>query len=127
MKRFTQLFQQVDATTSTNAKVAALQRYFEQAEPANAIWAIHLFLGKTRKRLVTSRVLRAIFLQISEIPEWLFEDCYAHVGDSAEVIALLLQDTPLASQTPLDVPLHEWMERLIPQVKQVDSEEASEI
>ncbi|MEO0534540.1 MAG: ATP-dependent DNA ligase [Cyanobacteria bacterium P01_A01_bin.123] len=124
MKRFTQLFQQVDATTSTNAKVAALQHYFEQAEPVNAIWAIHLFLGKTRKRLVTSRVLRVIFLQISEIPEWLFEDCYAHVGDSAEVIALLLKDTPLKHQTPLDAPLHEWMEQLIPRVKQVDSEEA---
>ncbi|MEM6424479.1 MAG: ATP-dependent DNA ligase [Cyanobacteria bacterium P01_D01_bin.128] len=124
MQQFTQLFQQVDATTSTNAKVAALRQYFEQAAPADAVWAIYLFLGKTRKRLVTSRVLRSIFLQISEIPEWLFEDCYAHVGDSAEVIALLLKDTPLKPQAPLTVPLHQWMEQLIPQVKQVETESA---
>ncbi|MCG8366176.1 MAG: ATP-dependent DNA ligase, partial [Pseudanabaenales cyanobacterium] len=83
MKRFTQLFQAVDATTSTNEKVSALQQYFHQEEPANAIWALYLLLGKTRKRLITSRALRDVFLQISDIPEWLFKDCYAHVGDSA--------------------------------------------
>ncbi|MDJ0702285.1 MAG: ATP-dependent DNA ligase [Leptolyngbyaceae cyanobacterium MO_188.B28] len=124
MKRFTQLFQAVDATTSTNEKVNALQQYFHQEEPANAIWALYLLLGKTRKRLVTSRVLRDVFLQISEIPEWLFKDCYAHVGDSAEVIALLLRDTPIETQAPLDLPLHQWMEEVIPTVKAAESEEA---
>ena len=73
MKRFTQLFQEVDSTTSTNEKVAALQRYFHDESAANAVWALYLFLGKTRRRLITSRVLRDIFLQISDIPEWLFE------------------------------------------------------
>ncbi|MEO0489052.1 MAG: ATP-dependent DNA ligase [Cyanobacteria bacterium J06659_2] len=121
MKRFTQLFQEVDATTSTNEKVKALQRYFHESTAADAVWALHLFLGKTRKRLITSRVLRDIFLQISDIPEWLFEDSYAHVGDSAETIALLLRDTPLpAVQTAGisgETPLHVWMETVIPQVK----------
>jgi DNA ligase 1 len=130
MKRFSQLFQQVDATTSTNEKVRALRQYFYDEIPENAIWAIYLFLGKTRKRLITSRVLRDVFLQISDIPEWLFEDCYAHVGDSAETIALLLRHSPLEAQekvAPLrvslrDRPLHEWMEKVIPQVKTVQSE-----
>ncbi len=121
MKRFTQLFQAVDATTSTNEKVNALQGYFHDAAAADAVWALHLFLGKTRKRLITSRVLRDIFLQISEMPIWLFEDSYAHVGDSAETIALLLRDTPLPDVADTDVsgntPLHEWMEQVIPQVK----------
>ncbi len=103
MKRFTLLFQQIDATTSTNEKVRALQRYFQAEEPANAVWAIYLLLGKTRKRLITSRILRDVFLQISDIPEWLFEDCYSHVGDSAEVIALLLKDTPVETQTGRDI------------------------
>ena len=123
MKRFTQLFQEVDATTSTNTKVAALQRYFQQEAAANAVWALYLLLGKTRRRLVTSRVLRDVFLQISDIPEWLFQDCYAHVGDSAEVIALLLRDTPLAAQSGADLSLHQWMEEVIPRVKQVESDE----
>lgn len=122
MKRFTQLFQEIDATTSTNAKVAALQRYFEEEEAANAIWAIYLFLGKTRRRLITSRILRDIFLHIADIPEWLFEDCYAHVGDTSEAIALLLKETPLAQQESLDIPLYEWMETIIPTVKVAESE-----
>ncbi|MEO1590596.1 MAG: ATP-dependent DNA ligase [Cyanobacteria bacterium J06632_22] len=121
MQRFTQLFQAVDATTSTNEKVSALQHYFHGAANADAVWALHLFLGKTRKRLITSRVLRDIFLQVSDIPPWLFEDSYAHVGDSAETIALLLRDTPLPTVTEATVsgstPLHEWMEQVIPQVK----------
>ncbi|NET36038.1 MAG: ATP-dependent DNA ligase [Cyanothece sp. SIO1E1] len=122
MKRFTQLFQAVDSTTSTHEKVNALQRYFQAEQPANAVWALYLFLGKTRKRSVTSRVLREIFLQVSDIPEWLFEDCYAHVGDSAETIALLLRDTPLQTQAPLVLPLHEWMERVIPTLKTIGPE-----
>src|SRR5579883_1333088 len=124
MKRFTQLFQQVDATTSTNEKVKALQHYFREEEPANAVWAMYLLLSKTRKRLITSRVLRDVFLQISDIPEWLFEDCYAQVGDTAEAIALLLRDTPFEAKTASPIPLHVWMETIIPTVKTMDSDEA---
>lgn len=124
MKRFTQLFQQVDATTSTNEKVKALQQYFREEEPANAVWALYLLLSKTRRRLITSRVLRDVFLQISDIPEWLFEDCYAQVGDTAEAIALLLRDTPFEAQTASPIPLHVWMETIIPTVKTMASDEA---
>lgn len=88
------------------------------------MWALYLLLGKTRRRLVTSRVLRDVYLSISKIPEWLFKDCYAHVGDSAEVIALLLRDTPLHGQSAADIPLQEWMEQIIPLVKQLETEEA---
>ena len=123
MKRFTQLFQEVDATTSTNEKVRALTAYFNDADPADKVWALYLLLGKTRKRIVTSRVLREVFLQISDIPEWLFKDSYSQVGDSAEVIALLLRDTPLPSQSREDIPLHQWMEKIIPMVKQVETDE----
>jgi len=123
MKRFTRLFQEVDATTSTNEKVSALTAYFNEAHPADQIWALYLLLGKTRKRIVTSRMLRDVFLQISDIPEWLFKDSYSHVGDSAEVIALLLRDTPLPSQPQGDIALHQWMETIIPMVKGVESDE----
>jgi DNA ligase-1 len=123
MKRFTQLFQAIDATTSTNAKVEALRHYFAEEAPANAVWALYLLLNKTRRRLVTSRVLREVYLRIADLPEWLFQDCYAHVGDSAEVIALLLRDTPLPGKSAADVPLHEWMEQIIPLVKAVETEE----
>ncbi|GAB4147078.1 MAG: ATP-dependent DNA ligase [Cyanobacteria bacterium J069] len=128
MQRFTQLFQAIDATTSTNAKVAALRQYLREESAANAVWALYLLLGKTRRRLITSRVLRDIFLQISDIPEWLFEDCYAQVGDSAEVISLLMQShaslvPPQEAPPPESLPLHLWMEAVIPQVKRVASDD----
>jgi DNA ligase 1 len=124
MKRFAQLFQHVDSTTSTNEKVKALQHYFQHEQPENAVWALYLLLGKTRKRLITSRVLRDVFLQISDIPDWLFEDCYAQVGDSAEVIALLLRDLLPTHPSRSEVALHEWMETIIPQIKTIPSPEA---
>jgi DNA ligase-1 len=129
MQQFTRLFQRIDSTTSTNEKVRALADYFREAAPEDAAWALYLLLGKTRKRLITSNTLRKIFLHISDLPEWLFADCYAQVGDSAEVIALLLKDQlppdPQggASQAGSAIPLHGWMETIIPQVKQVESEE----
>lgn len=123
MKRFTQLFHAIDATPSTKAKVEALRQYFAAESPENAVWALYLLLDKTRRRLVTSRVLREVYLSISHLPEWLFEDCYAHVGDSAEVIALLLRDTPLQGQASDDIPLHQWMEQIIPQIKAAETED----
>ncbi|HIK44156.1 MAG TPA: ATP-dependent DNA ligase, partial [Leptolyngbyaceae cyanobacterium M65_K2018_010] len=65
MQRFTQLFQAIDATTSINEKVRSLQSYFQQADPADQVWALYLLLGKTRRRTVTSPGLREGFLQIS--------------------------------------------------------------
>ena len=131
MKHFTELFQAVDATTSTNEKVKALQRYFAKEDPADAVWALYLLLGKTRKRLITSRSLREIFLQISDIPEWLFEESAAHVGDSAETIALLLRDMPIeptgASGAGSNTPLHVWMEEIIPQVKNLQKEHEDQL
>ncbi|MGD1864682.1 MAG: ATP-dependent DNA ligase [Phormidesmis sp.] len=131
MRRFTELFRAIDATTSTNEKVKALQQYFHDEVPENAVWALHLLMGKTRKRLITSRVLREIFLQISEIPEWLFEESASHVGDTAETIALLLRDTPIeatgASQAGSDTPLHEWLETIIPQVKNLGKTDEAQL
>jgi DNA ligase-1 len=114
MKRFTELFRAIDATTSTNAKVRSLTAYFNTAAPADQVWALYLLLGKTRRRTVTARMLRQVFLHLSAMPDWLFQDCYAQVGDSAEVIALLLREVPLPPHPPEDIPLHQWMEQRIP-------------
>lgn len=123
MKQFSQLVSTIDATTSTNAKVEALKKYFHHETAHNAVWALHLLLGKTRRRLVTSRVLRDVFLQVSDIPEWLFQDCYAQVGDSAEVIALLLKGTPLPVASTTDFSLQEWMETILPMVKTIETDD----
>jgi DNA ligase-1 len=57
-------------------------------------------------RLVPVRRLAAWAIEMSRIPEWLFEECYQAVGDLAETISLLLP----TSTAPMDRPLHEWIE-----------------
>ena len=118
MRRFAALYRELDARSGTGARVEALAAYFASAAPADAAWALHVLLGKQGKRLITGRRLRQICLEGSTLPEWLFDDCYAHVGDSAETIALLWRqvapESPAAPEAPAEgdsanAPLHCWM------------------
>ncbi|MFO8238767.1 MAG: ATP-dependent DNA ligase [Prochlorococcaceae cyanobacterium] len=122
---FVQLVERLDHSRGTRERVEALVHYFGGAEPADAAWALQVLLGKQRRRLITGRRLRQICLEESPLPEWLFDDCYAQVGDSAETIALLWpQRHPAAGHSgPLHVwPLHVWMEELLPAAAALESE-----
>ena len=127
MKRFAALFKELDATTGTNAKVAALRRYFETEPPENAVWALYLLTGKLRRKTLTSRALREIFTTITDLPEWLIKDAGAHVGDTAETVALLVNATPLSPTPSLELPLHEWLESEIPKAADADAEAKREL
>ena len=111
MRRFAQLFAELDATTATSAKVDALARYFAQAAPADAAWASYFLCGGKPRAVVGSRALREFALAASGLPDWLFEECYQSVGDLAETIAHLLPPPQQASDLGLAV----WIEqRLLP-------------
>jgi DNA ligase-1 len=112
MKRFAELFRALDSTTSTNAKVAVLSGYFREEDPKNAAWAVWLLTGRQKRRIVTSRELREAFLEDSPWPEWLYAECQARVGDTAETIALLADEPARGGRD--DASLSEWMaERLL--------------
>ena len=129
MRAFCQLYEQLDRTSATGARVEALIDHFAAAAPADAAWAVHVLLGRQGKRLITGRRLRQICLAGSPLPEWLFDDCYAQVGDSAETIALLWQQVaPEAEPGPegesaAAAPLHRWMEELLPQAALLEGED----
>jgi ATP-dependent DNA ligase len=111
MKRFAQLFLELDETTKTNAKVAAMVRYFSTADPADAAWAVYFLSGNRPKRLIGARRLATWAMEQSGVAPWLFEESYHAVGDLAETISLLL---PPATD-PQDLPLHRWLdERILP-------------
>ena len=55
MRAFSALFQELDGTTRTGAKLAALEHYFRSAPPQDAAWALALLLGKRRRRLKIGR------------------------------------------------------------------------
>ncbi len=90
MRRFADLYDAIDRTTSTNAKVAAVASYLRDAPPADAAWALFFLTGRRLKRLLPSRLLHEWTLELTALPGWLVQECYAAVGDYAEAIALLL-------------------------------------
>lgn len=111
MKRFARLFSEIDSTTRTTEKVAAMSRYFNDSDPADAAWAVYFLSGGRPKRLIPVRRLAAWAMEESGVPEWLFEESYHSVGDLAETIALLLPESAALDQNPL----HAWVEqKLLP-------------
>jgi DNA ligase 1 len=90
VKSFARLFEALDASTSTSAKVAALKDYFVQAPAQDAAWATYFLAGGKPKQAVSSKVLRQAALEASGLAEWLFEESYQAVGDIAETIAVIL-------------------------------------
>ena len=111
MKAFAELYANLDATTSSNAKLAALQAYFRQAPPEDAAWAVYFLSGGRPRQLVPTRLLRDMATEASGIEPWLFEESYQSVGDLAETISLLLPESSYTSEDGLAV----WLEeKLLP-------------
>jgi DNA ligase-1 len=111
MRRFSTLYAELDSTTATGEKVAALRRYFALAPPADAAWAVYFLAGGRPRQVVPTAVLRALACRLAGIDDWLFEESYQAVGDLAETIALVLP--PARSQSALG--LAAWVEdRLLP-------------
>ncbi len=146
MKRFADLYDAIDRTTSTNAKVAALVAYLSAAPAADAAWALFFLTGRRLKRLLPSRLLHEWTLEATELPEWIVEASYAEAGDFAEAIALLVSPTQrrdtrverrtaagqgsLFSEatvdidhTAVDLSLAQWIEERILPLRDVDDEE----
>jgi len=109
MRRFTELYMALDATTGTRDKVAALAAYFRAAPPHDAAWAAYFLTGRKLKRLVSSRDLREAAIAASGVPPWLFEVSYEAVGDLAETIALLLPPPDARD----DAPLAAWIDDVL--------------
>ena len=114
MKAFAALYRRLDAATSTTHKNRALQEYLRAASEdarlyASAAWAVYFLAGGKPRQMISTKLLRQLALEQTQLPEWLFEECYQSVGDLAETLALLL---PLPESVE-DAPLELWMsERL---------------
>ncbi|MCG8458286.1 MAG: ATP-dependent DNA ligase [Holophagales bacterium] len=122
MRRFAELYERLDSTTSTLAKVDAMSRYFESAPPADAAWAVFFLSGRRFKRLLAPGQLRPWALEATGLPEWLFVDAYAAVGDLAETLTLLLADEEAGDPELIDLPLHRWIEERIHPLRELDDE-----
>jgi len=107
MKQFAALYRELDASTSSLAKQAALQRYLQGAAPADAAWAVYFLAGGKPRQLVPTKLLRLLAQEAAGLPEWLFVESYEAVGDLAETISLLLPPPTDAHDLGLAV----WIEK----------------
>ncbi len=107
MKAFAALYRELDATTSSLAKQAALQRYLQAAAPEDAAWAVYFLAGGKPRQLVPTKMLRGLAREAAGLPEWLFDESYEAVGDLAETISLLLPTPTEAHELGLAV----WVEQ----------------
>lgn len=122
MKAFAELYGRLDATTSSNAKLAALVDYFGSAPAADAAWAVYFLAGGRPRRLVPTRQLRELTMALSGLPEWLFEESYQAVGDLAETMALLIPTADAANAEGLAF----WLEEYLLPLRGLPPEELAE-
>ncbi|WP_333863484.1 ATP-dependent DNA ligase [Sphingobacterium sp.] len=105
MKEFATLINALDSSNKTNLKKEAILDFFASASEKDKLWFLALMTGKRPKRSIAVKDLKTWTLEITGIPEWLFVECYAAVGDLAETLSLLL---PPASQL-IEKSLSQWM------------------
>lgn len=116
MREFARLYAELDETTATNRKLEALQNYFSHAAPENAAWAVYFLAGGKPRQAVPSKLLRQYAIEYAGLDEWLFDESYAAVGDTAETIAHILP----APKRHSDVGLAVWMEERIGPLRGAD-------
>jgi DNA ligase 1 len=122
MQRFSRLFNALDASTATHAKVDALKAYFADAPEADAAWAVYFLAGGKPRQVVPTATLVALAQAQSGVPPWLFDECYQAVGDLAETIAHVLPVAPATS----NVGLADWVERRLLPLRQLPPEQQAE-
>ena len=131
MRRFARLYDEIDSTTSTNAKVAAMARYFAETPRGDAAWAVFFLTGRRLKRLVPHLSIALWTMAATGIEEWMLGECYAVVGDGAETAALLMDQVGVVGG-PVGGPegpyygslaLAEWVEQRILPLRDMDPDE----
>ncbi len=120
MKNFALLFQQLDRTTKTNERIAALVTYFENSSDQDKLWMIAILSGNRPKRKVNSTRMKEWVAELANIPMWLFEESYQVVGDLAETISLLLPESNTADVSSKS--LTKWIEEII-EIGELDESE----
>jgi DNA ligase-1 len=110
MRDFATLYEALDASTATGAKLSALVAGLRRAAPEDAAWAVYLLAGGKPRQAVPTALLRAAACHAAGIPDWLFDESYQAAGDLAETIAHVV---PLGEQAHVAAAqgLAHWMEQ----------------
>ncbi len=117
LNKFSELFLNLDSSNSINKKLEILKNYFSTNDDLENSWSIYLLTGKKNKRFINGRSLKSFFSEIYECPLWLIDTCYLRVGDSAEVITLLLNSKNIGkNKVTKDISLDELLNKILPEL-----------
>ena len=125
MDAFRSLFYTLDATTSSNKKIAALTEFFANQPNLDIAWSVFFLTGRRLKQHVSSHQMRLMFNDYLELPPWLLQECHSVVGDTAETVALLASSKYLSNKvsTSTTGSLCDVIETLIKPFAEKDKEE----
>ncbi len=84
-----------------------MRAYFATAPAADAAWGLYFLSGQRLKRLIAPSQLRAWIGDATGLAPEVVEECYAHVGDLAETLALLLDRAERPA--PIERGLADWV------------------
>jgi DNA ligase-1 len=121
VQQFAELVNILGTSTKTNDKLQALQNYFAHAPEKDSVWVIAIFSGRRPKRIVNTTLLQTWCVEVSGLPQWLFNECYHTVGDLAETITLLLPGRSSENIAIETQSLSWYLERFIELDKQEES------
>ncbi|TWU67087.1 putative DNA ligase-like protein [Crateriforma conspicua] len=116
MIRFAQLFARLDETTKTNEKIDAIAEYLDDANPADAAWAVYFLSGQRRRRSVPTKSLRQWAGAVAGLSDWLVDESYHAVGDLAETISLIVPPGDEIS----DLTLAQWVSQRLDPLASMD-------
>ncbi len=124
LNQFSELFLDLDSSNSINKKLEILKNYFSMNNDLENSWSIYLLAGKKNKRFISGSSLKKLFSDIYEFPLWLIDTCYLKVGDSAEVITLLLKSKNMSKNKFFqEISLDELLNKILPELAFIEEDE----
>ena len=139
LKEFEYLIKDIDQCNASNKKIGIIAKFIKDIDPSDGCWTLSLLMNIKQKRLITGKKLRHILETTTRMPSWLFDDCFAQVGDSAETLSLLWPQIKeeihgnifqcpediksLYSEMDSEKPINWWMEALLPKIKSKTDDE----
>ena len=125
MKRFSALYDAIDSTTSTNAKVGAMVAYLSEAPPADAAWAVFFLTGRRLKRLVPYPAIHEWTLAATGLDGGCSRKATRSSATAPRPLRSSLIRSPVAVASTEDVPLSEWVEIRILPLRELGDDEQS--
>ena len=137
MIQFVKLIRSLDQALGNLEKKNCIKEYFQNAlllENENTtknlnksqdqwlslFWAIYFLSGEKLNRIFSSKLLKMYTIRKTNMPQWLFDECYDSVGDLAETIAHLVWEKKEINDD-LSTSLHQKIQSFM-EIKSADDE-----